>query len=332
MRSCPPCDSPCRSGRFSRPPRVAYRRRHHSCTVVREESFLRAIVVLLRPEQWVKNLIIFGALIFAREFTQVDKILAALLTFGVFCVLSSAVYVINDIHDRESDRMHPLKKNRPIASGAVGVGSARALAIILILLGLLATIFLPRPVTYIACLFVAFNILYTALLKHIVIIDVMAIAASFVIRAAAGSYAIAVPTSPWLIACTFLLALFIGFGKRRHELVTLKDDAVSHRVTLKKYSPYFLDQLISVVTASTVVAYTFYTLSPEIQEKLGVEHLELTIPFVLYGIFRYLYLIHQEERGGSPASVLLSDIPILVNVVLWFLSVMAIFMFSAGNH
>ena len=139
-------------------------------------------------------------------------------------------------------------------------------------------------------------------------------------------------TSPWLIACTFLLALFLGFGKRRHELIILKDQAVEHRVSLKQYSPYFLDQLIGVVTASTVVAYTFYTLSPEIQEKLGVQHLELTIPFVLYGIFRYLYLIHQEERGGSPAQLLLTDMPILINIVLWFLSVMAIFWITGGQQ
>lgn len=291
---------------------------------------LRSFLSLIRPEQWVKNLIIFGALIFAREFTETDNILMAILAFGVFCLLSSAVYIVNDIHDRDSDRLHPLKRSRPIASGEISVPAARFLAVLLIVVGIGLTVFLPRPVTYIAAIFVAFNILYTALLKNIVIIDVMSIAVSFVIRAAAGSYAIEVPTSAWLVACTFLLALFIGFGKRRHELVTLKDDAVGHRVTLKKYSPYFLDQLISVVTASTVVAYTFYTLSPEIQEKLGVEHLELTIPFVLYGIFRYLYLIHQEERGGSPTSVLLSDIPILVNIALWFLSVMAIFMFSAG--
>ena len=136
------------------------------------------------------------------------------------------------------------------------------------------------------------------------------------------------PNSPWLIACTFLLALFIGFGKRRHEIVTLKEGATGHRATLKRYSTYFLDQLIGVVTASTVVAYTFYTVSPEIQERLGVHHLELTIPFVLYGIFRYLYLIHQEEKGGAPTRLLLSDGPILINIALWFLAVMAIFLLS----
>ncbi len=293
---------------------------------------MRAIITLMRPEQWVKNLIIFGALIFARRFTNAPDVLHSLLAFGILCLLSSAVYIVNDIHDREQDSLHPTKKSRPLASGALSPVTARILAVMLILAGMGASFLLPREFLYIAVIFVAFNILYTALLKSIVIIDVMSIAVSFVLRAVAGSYAISVETSPWLIACTFLLALFLGFGKRRHELIILKDQAVEHRVSLKKYSPYFLDQLIGVVTASTVVAYTFYTLSPEIQEKLAVQHLELTIPFVLYGIFRYLYLIHQEERGGSPAQLLLTDMPILINIVLWFLSVMAIFWFTGGQQ
>lgn len=293
---------------------------------------MRAIITIMRPEQWVKNLIVFGALIFARRFTDTQDVLHSLLAFGILCLLSSAVYIVNDLHDREQDSLHPTKKSRPLASGALSPVTARILAVTLILCGMGVSFLLPREFLYIAVIFVAFNILYTALLKSIVIIDVMSIAVSFVLRAAAGSYAISVETSPWLIACTFLLALFLGFGKRRHELLILKDQAVGHRVSLKKYSPYFLDQLIGVVTASTVVAYTFYTLSPEIQEKLGVRHLELTIPFVLYGIFRYLYLIHQEERGGSPTRLLLTDMPILINIVLWFLSVMAIFWVTGGQQ
>ena len=293
---------------------------------------MRAIITLMRPEQWVKNLIVFGALIFARRFTNSPDVLHSLLAFGILCLLSSAVYIVNDIHDREQDSLHPTKKSRPLASGALSPVTARILAVTLILSGMGASLLLPREFLYIVMIFVAFNILYTALLKSIVIIDVMSIAVSFVLRAVAGSYAISVETSPWLIACTFLLALFLGFGKRRHELIILKDQAVEHRVSLKQYSPYFLDQLIGVVTASTVVAYTFYTLSPEIQEKLGVQHLELTIPFVIYGIFRYLYLIHQEERGGSPARLLLTDMPILINIVLWFLSVMAIFWITGGQQ
>lgn len=291
----------------------------------------RAIINLMRPEQWVKNLIVFGALIFSRQFTDSQSVLHSFIAFGIFCVLSSAIYIVNDLQDRDSDRLHPTKKTRPLASGVISPGAARILAVSLILIGISTSFILPREFVAIAIIFVAFNILYSAVLKSYVIIDVMSIAVSFVLRAAGGSYAITVPTSPWLIACTFLLALFLGFGKRRHELLILKDQAIGHRAALKKYSPYFLDQLIGVVTASTVVAYTFYTLSPEVSEKLGVRHLELTIPFVLYGIFRYLYLIHQEERGGSPTRLLLTDMPILINIVLWFLSVMAIFWFTGGR-
>ena len=291
---------------------------------------LRSMIALLRPNQWIKNIVIFGALIFAREFTDWVNVSRAFYAFVIFCLLSSTIYIVNDIIDRDTDRSHPLKKGRPLAAGAISPPTAWVMAAVIGAIGLALTSTMPRPVIYTALVFLAFNALYSLVLKKIVIIDVRAVAVSFVIRAVAGSFAIAVPNSSWLVACAFLLALFIGFGKRRHETVTLGEDAGSHRVSLKKYSPYFLDQLIGVVTASTVVAYTFYTLSPEIKQKLGVSHLELTIPFVLYGVFRYLYLIHQEEKGGSPTEVLLSDIPILINIVLWFLSVMAIFVVS-GN-
>ncbi len=289
---------------------------------------LSSSIRLLRPYQWVKNLVVFGGLIFAKEFTNPDRIKEALLAFVTFCLLSSAIYVINDIIDRDSDRLHPIKRQRPIASGAISVGQAWGIAVVLLIISAALTSLLPSLFIYTAIAFVLFNLLYSYVLKNIVIIDVMSIAVSFVLRAAAGSFAIDVPNSAWLIACTFLLALFIGFGKRRHEIVTLKEGATEHRETLKRYSVYFLDQLIGVVTASTVVAYTFYTVSPEIQERLNVHHLELTIPFVLYGIFRYLYLIHQEEKGGAPTRLLLSDGPLLANIALWFLAVMAIFLLS----
>lgn len=291
---------------------------------------IKPVITLLRPIQWVKNAVLFGALIFSREFTNVDHILTTLLAFAAFCLLSSTIYVINDISDRENDRLHPIKKLRPLASGAIGVTQAIIIALVLGAAGVGLSLLLPLTFLYFVIGFLVLNLAYSWVLKKIVIIDVMAIAASFVIRAAAGAAAIAVPYSSWLIACTFLLALFIGFGKRRHELVSLKGDAVGHRSTLSQYSPYFLDQLIGVVTASTVVAYTFYTLSPDVKTKLGVERLELTIPFVLYGIFRYLYLIHQEERGGSPTQLLVSDGPLLLDIGLWFLAVLAIFLFFSN--
>lgn len=291
---------------------------------------LKSVVTLLRPNQWIKNIVIFGALIFSHEFANIEHVTTTIFAFAIFCVLSSVIYVVNDISDRESDRLHPSKSSRPLASGAISVPTAVVLAVILGAAGLGLSLLLPSPFFFFAAVFLGFNFLYSWILKKIVIIDVMAVAISFVIRATAGAAAILVPYSSWLIACTFLLALFLGFGKRRHELVVLKADAASHRPTLSKYSTYFLDQLIGVVTASTLIAYTFYTLSPEVKTKLGVERLELTIPFVLYGIFRYLYLIHQEERGGSPASLLVSDVPILIDIVLWFLAVVAIFNFFGG--
>jgi 4-hydroxybenzoate polyprenyltransferase len=168
------------------------------------------------------------------------------------------------------------------------------------------------------------NLLYSKYLKNIVILDVMAISLGFVLRAVAGAVVINVEISSWLIVCTTLLALFLGFGKRRHEIVLLENKAGEHRKSLAEYSSYFLDQLISVVTASTVVAYAFYTLSPEVEEKLGTTHMALTIPFVLYGVFRYLYLIHQKEKGGSPTWVLLTDKPLIIDILLWFISVILI--------
>jgi 4-hydroxybenzoate polyprenyltransferase len=291
---------------------------------------LKPFISLIRPTQWLKNLVIFGALIFAREFTNLEHLLTTCLAFVIFCMLSSTIYVINDIVDREADGSHPIKRRRPLASGQVSVGQASLLATVLLAAGVVPTAFLPFEFQLYVAGFLVLNVGYSFFLKRVVIIDVMAIAVSFVIRAAAGAAAIDVPQSAWLIACTFLLALFLGFGKRRHELVTLKTGAADHRSTLSQYSTYFLDQLIGVVTASTVIAYTFYTLSPEVKTKLGVAHLELTIPFVLYGIFRYLYLIHQAEEGGSPTKLLISDGPILLNNALWLLSVLAIFALS-GN-
>ncbi|MCK4857969.1 MAG: decaprenyl-phosphate phosphoribosyltransferase [candidate division Zixibacteria bacterium] len=287
---------------------------------------LKSVITLVRPSQWIKNIVLFGALIFSREFTNIDHTLTTLYAFLIFCLLSSVIYIVNDISDRESDRSHPEKRKRPIASGRLSVGAAATLAVVGGLIGILLSMMMPVDFVYFVVAFLVFNFLYSWMLKRVVIIDVMAIAISFVIRAVAGAAAIGVPFSPWLIVCTFLLALFIGFGKRRHEVVTLKGNAADHRITLGKYSTYLLDQLIGVVTASTVVAYAFYTVSPEVKTKLGVERLELTIPFVIYGIFRYLYLIHQEEQGGFPSKLLVSDAPTLINIVLWFLSVLAIFL------
>jgi 4-hydroxybenzoate polyprenyltransferase len=224
---------------------------------------------------------------------------------------------MNDLRDCERDRQHPLKSQRPLPSGRVSRGTATVLALVLTIAGLTGSFVLSGGFAALACLYLLLQVGYTFWLKEVVILDVMAIAAGFVIRAAAGGVLINVPVSPWLIICTFLLMMFLGFSKRRHELILLEGRATDHRSSLKEYSPYFLDQMIAVVTASTVVAYAIYTVSPEVREKLGTDKLYLTIPFVLFGIFRYLYLVHQREEGGNPTQLLLSDRPLLLDVLLW---------------
>ncbi|MBI5545430.1 MAG: decaprenyl-phosphate phosphoribosyltransferase, partial [Deltaproteobacteria bacterium] len=235
-----------------------------------------------------------------------------------FCLLSSAVYVFNDLADREKDRLHPVKRLRPIASGALGAGAATALGVSvgaagLALLGLLTS----RPAFYGALGYLALQAAYTVVLKRLVILDVIAISIGFVIRVASGALAIGVPISSWLYICTFLLALFLGFSKRRAELVLLDKHAAGHRANLAELSLPLLDQLISVVAASTVVSYALYTMSEETVRKFGTDNLKLTIPCVVYGIFRYLFLIYRKGEGGSPERLLLSDVPLIATIVVF---------------
>jgi 4-hydroxybenzoate polyprenyltransferase len=282
----------------------------------------------MRPSNWIKNLIIFAAIIFALEYTDSEKIGLTILTFASFCLASSAVYLYNDVVDREKDKNHPVKSRRPIASGKLPIPVAISSAIFLSL-GAVVLSLLVNFETFLALAFyLVINYAYTKVLKHVVIIDVMTIAAGFILRAVAGGLAIQVPISPWLLVCTTLLALFLGFGKRRHELSLLTNDAVSHRRSLEHYSVPFLDQMISVTTASTVVAYAFYTLSPEVVDHFGTRWLSLTIPFVLYGIFRYLFLIFKKDQGGSPTKLLLTDPPLLICILLWLGTVILVFNFT----
>jgi 4-hydroxybenzoate polyprenyltransferase len=213
---------------------------------------------------------------------------------------------------------------RPIASGAVSPGLALAAAALMGAIAMIAAAALHWPFFQIAAAYVILLSAYSAFLKHIVILDVLTIAAGFTLRAAAGAAAIAVPMSHWLLVCTTLLALFIALSKRRHELTLLTDTAIDHRPILSDYTPYLLDQMISVVTASTLIAYVFYTISPETTAKFGTDLLSLTIPFPLYGIFRYLYLVHLRDKGGSPAELVVNDRPLLLCVGLWALSVIVI--------
>ncbi len=286
-------------------------------------NLLSGLIRSLRPEQWTKNSVVFAALIFSKNFTDIPKIETTVLLFVLFCAVSSSVYLFNDVIDYQKDRLHPRKSRRPIASGVLSRSIAAAASVLLLAAALvLAWQTINRSALLVIVLYAALNVLYSLLLKHVVILDVMTIAAGFVLRAVGGGIAIGVPISSWLVVCTILLALFLGFGKRRHELASLDRSAVEHRRSLEHYSTYFLDQMISVVTASVVVAYTFYTLSPEVEGKLGVRHLEISVPFVLYGIFRYLYLIHKKDEGGSPSRLLLTDVPMLVDVLLWLATVL----------
>jgi len=282
------------------------------------------LIKLARPGQWLKNSVVLAALVFGGELGNTSQLEQALLAALIFCLLSSAVYTFNDLLDRKQDRQHPLKKDRPLASGRLPVTPAVVLGLILMALGLVAAWWLNQPFFVAAVVFVALNIIYSLFLKDIVIVDAMTVAIGFVLRAYAGALAIDVPASKWLLINTLLLALFLSFGKRRHELLLLETGATSHRKILSRYSPYLLDQCIGVTTASVVVMYMLYSFSTEVMEKLGTHSLFLTIPFVIYGVFRYLYLIHKEEKGGSPTRVLITDLPILLTVTLWVLTVLIV--------
>lgn len=285
---------------------------------------LGAIIKTARPHHWIKNLVVFAALIFAQKYNEPLSVMLAIRGFLAFCFAASAIYYTNDITDLRKDQHHPTKKFRPIASGQLPVKTAIPIILILLAISILIGYSLGLLFMVYLGIYIILNFAYNIGLKNVVIIDVMSLSLGFVLRAVAGAAAIAVPISAWLLVCTILLALFLGFSKRRHELEILGTGAVSHRQSLAHYSQYFLDQMISVVTASTVVAYTFYTLSPEVKQKLGTGNLVLTVPFVLYGIFRYLYLIHQKEQGGNPTKLLVTDAPLLACVALWIITVLVI--------
>ena len=282
------------------------------------------LFLALRPGQWTKNFLVFAGLIFAERLFDRQAVLTAIEAFVVFCALSGGVYLVNDIADRETDRQHPVKSRRAIASGLVPVRVATLTAVLLIGGAIGAAFLINTPFGLVAVAYAALQALYSGPLKHIVIIDVLTIAIGFVLRVVAGAVAVAVPMSPWLLICTILLALFLGLSKRRHELTLLADGAIGHRRILQEYSPYLLDQMIGVVTASTLMAYILYATSHETAEKFGTSLLGLTIPFPLYGIFRYLYLVHHREGGGSPAELLLNDRPLLACVALWAVAVAVI--------
>jgi 4-hydroxybenzoate polyprenyltransferase len=296
-----------------------------------QRSTTALLATSLRPEQWTKNLLLFAGLLFGGRLLELDAVITAMAGFAIFSALSGATYLLNDIWDREADRRHPLKQTRPIASGQLDISTGAWSAAILIAGAIGAAWLLSPRLAAIAAAYVGLLFFYSTTLKHVVIVDVLAIAGGFVLRAVAGAIAVEVPIGSWLLVCTTLLALFLALSKRRHELVLLGEDASRHRPSLEHYSPYLLDQMIAVVTASTLIAYTVFATSADTAQRLGTSRLAFTVPFVLYGIFRYLYLVHQRLGGGSPAEMLLTDRPLLLCVALWAWAVMLLMYSPVGR-
>ena len=285
------------------------------------------VVTSMRPTQWTKNFFVFAALIFSQKIFDFSLLLKTVEAFLLFCIMSGALYIFNDLLDFEEDKLHPKKSKRPIASAAISESQAISIFVALSIISLIVAFWLDKYFFIAVLIYFVLQIAYSIKLKHVVIVDVFIITAGFVIRVVAGGLVIDVPISSWLLICTMLLALFLAMSKRRHELVLLENMASNHRPILKEYSPYLLDQMISVVTASTLIAYCLYTISAETVEKFGTTNLVFTTPFVLYGIFRYLYLIHQKGKGGSPESLIIKDKPLLINVLLWVTTVVFILYF-----
>jgi 4-hydroxybenzoate polyprenyltransferase len=283
-----------------------------------------ALLAAVRPRQWTKNLLVFAGLIFSQSLHEPALVARSVAAFVLFCLLSGGIYLINDVLDAERDRLHPQKRHRPVASGRLPAPVALAVGIILLVAASLAAFALSLRLGVVAVAYAALLSAYSAGLKHVVIVDTLIIAAGFVLRALAGVVVLGIELSHWLLLCTILLALFLTFGKRRHELLALEAGAANHRPILEEYSPQLLDQMIAVVTASTLMAYALYTMAPETQAKLGTTRLPLTIPFVLYGIFRYLYLLYRRDLGGNPSELFVTDRALLLSVALWGASVIVI--------
>jgi 4-hydroxybenzoate polyprenyltransferase len=281
---------------------------------------MQYVFLSMRPEQWIKNFFVFTALLFSKNLFNLTKDVEAFIGFAIFCMVTGCTYLINDLVDLEKDKLHPIKSLRPLASGKIKKTTAVKVVVLVCIPSFLFAFSNNIHFGIIVLIYFLLNVGYSMFLKNIVIIDVVTIAAGFVLRVLGGAVVINVVASQWLILCAILLSLFLGFSKRRHELVLLEDNAAHHREVLEHYSTYYLDQMISVVTASTLICYALYTMSRDTFEKLGTTKLIYTIPFVLYGIFRYLYLVHQKEKGGSPTEVMFTDKPMIINVGMWIIA------------
>jgi 4-hydroxybenzoate polyprenyltransferase len=282
---------------------------------------LLELLSAMRPSQWAKNVFVLAPVVFAHQLDNPQVLGRALLAFAAFSLLASSVYLFNDIRDREEDSHHPRKRHRPIAAGRLPASLAAVAASLLAAAALTLGLTLSGAFVGILVAYLVANLSYSMGVKRVVILDVMFLSVGFVLRVMAGGVAVGVEVSAWLILCTSFLALFLAFSKRRHELMLLADEASEQRQVLTHYSPAFLDQMINVVTAGTVVAYAVWAISPETVEKFDTRHLIFTMPFVLFGIFRYLYLIYQRPSERNPTEAILGDKPFLINILLWVTSV-----------
>lgn len=280
----------------------------------------------LRPHQWLKNLVVVAPLVFAEQLQNPVNGLRAAAAFLIFCTIAGAVYLFNDLVDREADRLHPRKRTRPLASGDLSPGAALAALALLLPSAFAGAAWLDAGFAIVCGLYLLTNVGYTLVWKHVVILDMFLIAAGFVLRGIGGAAVLGVEISPWLLLCTLFLALFLAAGKRRHELVSIAD-AAAHRPILAAYSTLLIDQLIAILAAVTVSTYALYTIAESTRAHFGTERLAYTIPFVVFGIFRYLYLVYQQEAGGRPEEMLLTDRPLLASVILWGLTAVLIIYF-----
>ncbi len=299
---------------------------------------LRDAIELIRPQQWTKNLVVFAAILFSPARVAVENpwvILRVVQAFVAFCCLSGAIYAFNDWQDLESDKQHPVKSRRPMASGRVSPGTGLVISLSLTFVGVLWAFALDVWFGWIAVVYVGINLAYSLGIKQLVILDVLVLSAGFVLRAVGGIAVIwrfipAFYLSYWLLLCAFLLSLFLALAKRRHEIVLLGEQAATHRASLLHYSTHFIDQLLAILGATTLLAYCLYTISDDTLKRYGTRALFWTIPFVVYGLFRYLYLIYHRAEGGDPTQMLVRDRPTMINVILWALAAATIVYFLSG--
>ena len=301
--------------------------RHNTGPMDAPPTTMFTIIKALRVYQWTKNLLVLAPLVFAGQLDRFDQDLKGLMALAAFCLAASGTYLFNDLIDIEKDRAHPEKRHRPLASGALSVPAAWILLVLLLAGGLAMGVSIHLKFAIALLFYIVLNISYSLVLKDLIIIDVLAVAIGFVIRAIAGAIALDVIFSNWLVVCTLFLALFLALSKRRHEILLLEEEARNHRTVLYHYSVPYLDHLILIVAGGALITYTIYTCSIEVVERLGTDKLYMTLPFVVYGLFRYIYLIHDNADRGDPASTLLRDWPLGLNVALWAVACCAIIYF-----